>query len=62
MEDAKDLYQDLRDFMETKRNVTEFIKYRMAHPENSKDSQKQIAVYKAKAISALNNLFSEAGK
>ncbi|MBX3164431.1 MAG: hypothetical protein KF900_08120 [Bacteroidetes bacterium] len=58
MEDSADLYQDLRNFMETKRNITEFIKYRMAHPENSKDNQKQIAEYRAKAISALNNLFS----
>ena len=59
MDDSKELYQDLRNFMETRRNVTELIKYRMAHPEKSKDSQDKIAEYKQRAISALNNLFSE---
>lgn len=59
----KEVYEDLRDFKETRRSVEELIKYRAAlidAKEKGSDADRdKMNEYKGKAFDAINNLFND---
>lgn len=57
MNNFEDIYQDLRDFRETRKSVAELMQYRLAISQNQNWDANKIAEYRAKVLKAIDHLF-----